>query len=68
MQPVEAPSGKEEDVKAARFMDVLWNEAMPGPAYGKGYRSLHHSKQQCPASHVMAPPPEAEISTQRSRQ
>ncbi|MFK4826223.1 family 1 glycosylhydrolase [Paenochrobactrum sp. BZR 588] len=40
MQPVEAPSGKEEDVKAARFMDVLWNEAMPGPAYGKGYPDI----------------------------
>lgn len=40
MQPVEAPSGKEEDVKAARFMDVLWNEAFPRPAYGKGYPDL----------------------------
>lgn len=40
MQPVEAPSGKEEDIKAAHYMDVIWNEAMPMPAYGKGYPEL----------------------------
>lgn len=40
LMPIQALSGKEEDEKAAHFMDVLWNEAFAGPAYGHGYPEL----------------------------
>ncbi|MFA7670087.1 MAG: family 1 glycosylhydrolase [Burkholderiaceae bacterium] len=40
IMPFEAPSGNDEDIQAARFVDVLWNDAVPGPAYGRDYPSL----------------------------
>lgn len=40
IMPFEALSGKKEDIDAAHFIDVLWNQSFADPTYGLGYPDL----------------------------